>query len=68
MIDRTPTLNIGLLQEQSPKDNLPKLNQLGKLYDLRGSKGTQLRWGVKDRTITLPPFFSNLSGFLSNAL
>ena len=37
-----------------------KLNQLGKLYDLRESERSNLRWGVKSKAIKLPTFFSAL--------
>ena len=61
MTNRTPPLDLGLLQEQSTRSNLlPKLNELGKLYDLRERQSSGLRFGVKSRTIKLPSFFSNI--------
>jgi len=52
-------LNIELIQEQKIIDH-KKLNRLGKLYDLRESQSSNLRWGVKSKEIKLPTFFSSL--------
>ena len=60
MNDTNQPLDLGLLQEQSTRSNLPKLNQLGKLYDQRESKGSHLRWGVKSRELNLPTYFQSL--------
>ena len=52
-------INIELIQEQNIIDH-KKLNKLGKLYDLRESESSNLRWGVKSKAIKLPTFFSAL--------
>ena len=52
-------LKIELIQEQKIVSN-KKLNQLGKLYDLRESQSTNLRWNVKSKEIHLPTFFASL--------
>ena len=60
MNDITPPIKIEVIQESIRSSKKHLINELGKLYDLRESKGSHLRFGCKSRTINHPSRFHSL--------
>jgi len=60
MNDKRHPLKLELIQESIKGSKKHLINELGLLYDLRESKGSHLRFGVKSRTMNHSSRFHSL--------